>query len=88
MILTNIRHAPDGMGMLDLDRDGILRSLTADRDMVDAVPLPPRLIKAMLDRRPFYQHIEDVFRGIDGTYVVQELWFNPDRAFLPEPMSE
>jgi hypothetical protein len=87
-ILRNIHHAPDGMGIVALGRDGVFRSLTADRDVVDAVPLPPQLIKAMLDRVPFQQELEDVYRGVDGTHVAREQWFNPDRALLPEPLSE
>lgn len=53
-------------------RDGIMRSLTADRDVVNAVPLSSRHIKAFLDRMPFVQKMEDEYRGVDGTLVPRE----------------
>ncbi|KAH7147744.1 hypothetical protein DER46DRAFT_629802 [Fusarium sp. MPI-SDFR-AT-0072] len=52
-ILATMKHDPTGMGISHLGRDGIYRSLTADRDVVDAVPFPPPLVKAMLDRFPY-----------------------------------
>ena len=87
-ILKTLRHDPTFMGVISLGTDGVLRSLTADRDVVDAVALSPRLIKAMLDRMPFDQKTEDEFRSVDGTAVQRERWFRPDKGLLPEPMSE
>ena len=87
-ILKNIRHDPTLLGILHFGTDGILRSLTADRDVVDAVALPPRLIKAFLDRRPFNQESEDMYRGVDGSKTPKEQWFHPDKISLPPPLSE
>lgn len=87
-ILRILRDDPTLMGVISLGEDGVLRTLTADHDVVDAIALPPRLIKAMLDRLPFDQGMEDKFRGVDGTGISHEQWFHPDKALLPPPMSE
>ncbi len=62
-------------------------SLTANRAVIDAVPLRPNLIKAYLDRYPFDQEIEDMYRGVDGTTVPRDKWFYPDPSLLPPPLS-
>lgn len=87
-ILKNLRHDPTLLGILSLGKDGVMRSLTADRDVVDAVALRPGLILAMLNRMPWSQSAEDDFRGVDGTVVPREHWFNPDKDLLPPPLSE
>lgn len=53
---TSIGPAPLVMGM-----DGVLRTLTPDCDVIDAIGLTPRLIKAFLDQTTFDQEIEDMF---------------------------
>jgi hypothetical protein len=78
----------DPMGGTSLGKDGILRSLTADRVVIDAVPLPPRLIKAHLDRFLYSKEKEDVFRGVDGMQTPRTQWFDPPRSLLPKPLSE
>jgi hypothetical protein len=87
-VLKTLRPDPSFMGCFSLGTDGIMRSLTTDRDVIDAVALSPRLIKAHLDRMPFDQKTEDTFRGVDGTGVPREKWFHPDKSLLPPPMSE
>ena len=79
---TSIAPAPLVMGP-----DGVLRTLTPDCDVIDAIGLPPRLIKAFLDRTPFDQKTEDMFRGADGTKVPREQWWKPDPSLLPPPMT-
>ncbi|GIK02016.1 hypothetical protein Aspvir_006059 [Aspergillus viridinutans] len=85
-----MRQALDPMGITSLGADGVLRYLTADRDVIDAIGLRPGLIKAFLDRMPvpFSQEAEDIFRGVDGTLVPREQWFNPDKSLLPPPLPE
>ncbi|KAK7894041.1 hypothetical protein LTR67_006742 [Exophiala xenobiotica] len=78
----------DPMGGISLGKDGVLRSLTADRDVVDAMGLPPRLIKAYLDQSHYVKELEDEFRGVDGTKVPREQWFRSDRRLLPQPLSK
>jgi hypothetical protein len=65
-MLRGLHHHPDyferGMGGIALGEDGILRSLTADREVVDAVAFSPGHLEAWLDRLPvpFDQELEDV----------------------------
>jgi hypothetical protein len=89
-IIEDIHQAYDPMGIMSLDTDGVLRYLTADRNVIDAVGLRPGLIKTFLDcfPIPFSQEIEDKFRGVDGTLVPREQWFNPDKSLLPPPLPE
>ncbi|KAJ6441420.1 UDP-galactopyranose mutase [Purpureocillium lavendulum] len=84
-ILRNLKQDPTLLGVTSLGKDGVLRTLTADRDVVDAVGLPPRLVKAMLDRTPYDPQNEVTFRGVDGTTVPTELWWHPDKSILPAP---
>lgn len=87
--LSNItRNMDDGSAPLVMGPDGVLRTLTPDCDVIDAIGLPPRLIKAFLDRTPFDQKTEDMFRGADGTKVPREQWWKPDPSLLPPPMTE
>ncbi|KAM0426561.1 hypothetical protein ACHAPT_008253 [Fusarium lateritium] len=84
-VLRNVKHDPTLYGVVSLGTDGIFRSLTADRDVVDAIPFSPRQIKALLDRMPFNPENEVKFRGVDGSGVPQEQWFHPDKSLLPPP---
>lgn len=84
-ILRPIKHDLTLNGVFSLGKDGVLRSLTADRSVVDAVALRPELIKALLDRMPHNPQAEIDYRGVDGTSVPHEKWFHPDRSLLPEP---
>ncbi|PHH90092.1 hypothetical protein CDD83_4549 [Cordyceps sp. RAO-2017] len=85
-ILKRIKHDVTLLGVLSLGKDGILRSLTASREVVDAVALTPPLIKAMLDRMPFDPQNEVDYRGVDGTNVPREQWFHPSKDLLPPPL--
>ncbi len=62
--------------------------MTPDLDVVNAIPLPTRLIKALLDRTPYNRELEDALRGVDGTTVPREQWFHPDKSALPSPWTE
>jgi len=86
-IKQSLKQDSTGFGITHLGDDGVLRTLSADRD-VDAIPLPPRLIKAFVDRFPFDQQIEDKYRGVDGTKVPQQQWFYPNKSLLPKPLPE
>ena len=88
-ILSSLKHDATLMGILSLGKDGVMRSLTADRRVVDAVGLNPQQIAAYLDRAPpgfrgEYEFADDA----DGTKVPREQWFFPDKTLLPEPMSK
>ncbi|RSL74290.1 hypothetical protein CEP53_000391 [Fusarium sp. AF-6] len=86
-LLRNFKHDLTLHGVVSLGTDGIFRSLTADREVVDATPFSPRQIKALLDRMPFNPENETKFRGVDGRGVPQEQWFHPDKSLLPPPLS-
>lgn len=86
-IMRNLKSSSDGTAAFVMGTDGVLRTLTIDYDVIDAIGLPPRLIKAFLDRDVFNQNIEDMFRGADGTKVTQEQWWRPDPSLLPPPLT-
>ncbi|KAF4962108.1 hypothetical protein FSARC_9793 [Fusarium sarcochroum] len=85
-IHEKLEHHPSMMGVWSLGTDGILRSLGPDRDVHDAVPLSPHLIKSLLDRMPFVPQNEIDFRGVDGRNAPKEQWFHPDKSLLPRPL--
>ncbi|KAF5651928.1 hypothetical protein F25303_3648 [Fusarium sp. NRRL 25303] len=85
-IWGKLEHHPSYNGVFSLGKDGILRSLGPDRDVHDAVPLSPYLIKALLDRLPFRPENEIDFRGVDGRNTPKEQWYHPDKGLLPPPL--
>ncbi|OGM40760.1 hypothetical protein ABOM_010891 [Aspergillus bombycis] len=86
-INSNLNSGADGIAPYVIGTDGVLRTLTPDCDVIDAIGLPPRLVKAFLDRTTFDQKIEDMFCGADGMKVCQEQWWKPDPSLLPPPMT-
>ena len=76
----------DPLGIVDIGKDGVLRSLTHDRKVVAAVPLEPRLIKTYLDLGEWNAEAEAHFRGVDGTKVPQTQCDQPDSDLLPSPL--
>jgi hypothetical protein len=86
-IISNLDCGSDGNAPFVLGTGGVLRTLTPDCDVIDAIGLPPRLIKAFLDRTTFDQGTEDMFRGADGMKVPREQWWKPDPSLLPPPMT-
>ncbi|KAL4863156.1 hypothetical protein BDV12DRAFT_31154 [Aspergillus spectabilis] len=67
-------------GILQVGSDGDVRTRTADRDVLGAVALPPKLLKAMLDIFHYSKETEDKFRGVDGTFVPREEWFHHNKS--------
>jgi hypothetical protein len=86
-IMSKLYCGSDGTATIVMGTDGVLRSMETNRDIVDAIGLPTRLIKAYLDRFAFDQETEDMFRGADGTKVPQEQWRSPDPSLLPPPLT-
>ncbi|KAI1120310.1 hypothetical protein F5Y10DRAFT_258679 [Nemania abortiva] len=82
----------DMEGVISLGKDGILRSLTAERDVIGAAPLRPSLIAALHARMP--QEYADKYLtagewdGVDGFKTPESAWYSPDKNILPEPLSE
>lgn len=87
-ILRHMDRDPDLMGIAHLGDDGVFRFLDADRNIHYATPLRPTLIKALLDRLPYDEEAEKRWRGVDGTRVPKEQWYNPPAGILPPPLSE
>jgi hypothetical protein len=88
-ILKNFNKDPKHLSVISLGRDGVLRNLTADRDVLDAVRLNPRLVKAFLDRvPPAYRALTPEIEDVDGSNVADEDMWHPDRSLLPPPMDE
>lgn len=86
--MSDLKHDAALMGILFLGNDGVMRSLTADRRVVDAVGLSPAQIAAYQDRMPpDFRRDDSLLRQADGTKVPREQWFSPDKALLPAPMS-
>lgn len=61
-------------------RNGVHRSLTIHRDVLDAAGLGRRLAKTFLDRRPPGR---DGFDDADGSKTLRGRSLNPDRSILP-----
>jgi hypothetical protein len=88
-ILETFNKDPKHLSVISLGKDGVLRNLTADRDVLDAVGLSPRLVKAFLDRvPPEYRSLTPELEGVDGSQVPHEQLWHPDSSLLPPPMDE
>lgn len=55
---------------------------------MDVVGLSSRKLKLFLDHFPYDAVVEDKYRGVDGTKVPREKWFNPDESQLPPILSK
>ncbi|KAJ6021305.1 hypothetical protein N7540_006809 [Penicillium herquei] len=80
--LEKLRSVP--LGYVLLATDGVLRTHTIDDEVVDAIGLLPRLIKAFIDRFPYSEEVEARFHNSDGTLIPQEQWSAPDKSIIPQ----
>ena len=79
----------DPLSIISLGKDGVLRTLSADRAVLDAVGLSPRLVRAFLDRvPPEYRALTPELEHIDGSEATEEELWHPDASLLPRPMSD
>lgn len=79
----------DPLSVISLGKDGVLRTLSADRSVLDAVGLSPRIVKAFLDRvPPEYRALTPELENVDGSKTTEEELWHPDASLLPLPMSE
>ncbi|CAN9190030.1 unnamed protein product [Alternaria alternata] len=79
----------DPLSIISLGKDGVLRTLSADREVLDAVGLSPRLVKAFLDRvPPEYRALTPELEDVDGSKATEEELWHPEASLLPRPMSE
>jgi hypothetical protein len=79
----------DPLSVISLGKDGVLRTLSADRAVLDAVGLRPQLVKAFLDRvPPEYRALTPELEDADGSKASHEELWHPDPSLLPRPMGE
>ncbi|CAG7562606.1 unnamed protein product [Fusarium equiseti] len=87
-ILRRMECDPYLMAYTHLGDDGVIRQIDADNNIIYAEPLRPALIKAFLDRLPYDEEAEKSLRGVDGTKVPKEQWYNPPEGVIPPPTPE
>ena len=88
-ILAKFNKDPLELSIISLGKDGVLRNLSADRAVLDAVGLSPRLVKAFLDRvLPEYRALTPELEDADGSKATNEEMWHPDPGLLPRPMGE
>ncbi|KAH7182386.1 uncharacterized protein B0J16DRAFT_343617 [Fusarium flagelliforme] len=87
-ILRRIECDPYAMAYTHLGDDGVVRQIDADNKILHAEPLRPALIKGFLDRLPYDEEAEKSLRGVDGTKVPKEQWYNPPEGIIPPPAPE
>lgn len=87
-ILRSWNLLKDPTSCIALGLDGVLRNLSGDRTVLDAVGLPPRLIMALEARVPPHLRDDGHTKLLDGTKTPKEQWFNPPEGLLPPPLSE
>ncbi|KAL9621515.1 MAG: hypothetical protein Q9160_004045 [Pyrenula sp. 1 TL-2023] len=80
-ILSSLASDPDGC--IVLGQDCVLRSLTARREVVDAVGLEPEMVKALGERMAIGEE-EVAARLGDGTKVPKEKWSVLEEGKFPE----
>ncbi|BDD54907.1 hypothetical protein MAP00_000480 [Monascus purpureus] len=77
----------DPLVCIDVGTDEAMRSPTLDNEVIDAIGLPPRLLKVMLDMFPYNKDVEARYRGVDGTKVPKDQWMNPDPSPIRKPLA-
>ncbi|KAK6446268.1 hypothetical protein ACSS6W_005793 [Trichoderma asperelloides] len=77
----DMQRDPNG-GFTHLGRDGVLRTLSAEYQVIDARALNPEQIKQALDFLPTFT--DKGFDDVDGTKVPEEQWYNPADGILPQ----
>jgi len=87
----------DPLGAVQLGRDGVMRSFTADRDIIDAVGFSPAHIKAFFERKSpelRKRFGEADYLGpdgnvvVDGTVVPREQMYDWAGGSKPPPLPE
>ncbi|KAI4922988.1 hypothetical protein J4E90_001424 [Alternaria incomplexa] len=88
-ILAKFNKDPLELSVVSLGKDGVLRNLSADRAVLNAVGLNPRLVKAFLDRvPPDYRALTPELEDADGSKATDGEMWHPDPELLPRPMGE
>jgi hypothetical protein len=87
-IIRSWNITKDPTSIINLGKDGVLRNLSGDREVLDAVGLRPSLIEAFLSRLP--EDWRQGYDGLDGSKIPKELWYKPNNpeALFPPPLSK
>lgn len=78
-----MRRDPSRKGFMHLGKDGVLRTLSAEYEVIDAKGLNPEQIKQMMDSLSNPAD-KGEFDGVDGTTLPKEQWYDPAAGILPE----
>ncbi|GFF35775.1 hypothetical protein IFM61606_06483 [Aspergillus udagawae] len=82
--VKDMKRDPSGRGITHLGKDGVLRTLSADYEVLDARGLNPEQIKNALACLPPGPIKKEDFRDVDGTKVTsREELFHPAPGILP-----
>ena len=77
----------DIMGYVPLGTGGVQRSLNVEAEVIDAIGLPPRVLKALLDRTSYEEDVKVRFKDADGTLIPREKWLEADASQLSAPLT-
>ncbi|KAH7043774.1 hypothetical protein B0J12DRAFT_671778 [Macrophomina phaseolina] len=78
----------DDHGVVHLGNDGVLRSFDASGNVIDYRQLSPDQIRDSIDMyddidKGKREHLENIYRGVDGRQVPREKVLNPDENAVP-----
>lgn len=84
-----MKRDPSGKGFTHLGKDGVLRTMSGNNEVLDARGLDPEQIKNFLDMVPLDPGQKEDFGDVDGTKVTShEALFHPPPGILPEKLEE
>lgn len=87
--LKQIKRDPSGRGFTHLGKDGVLRTISGDNEVLDARGLDPEQIKSFLAWMPDELLKKEEFDHVDGTKVTShEALFHPAPGILPKKPEE
>lgn len=84
-----MKRDPSGGGFTHLGKDGVLRTISGNYEVLDARGLTPEQIQKFLSVVPLESGQEADFRDVDGTKVTsEEALFQPAPGILPKKPGE
>lgn len=86
--MRSVRRSASGQGLSCLCNDGVYRTFSSTRAVVDAVPLNNKEIQSSLHLFPIeaQQQVQDIFQGVNGYTVAKEKLLCPDYDVLPKEL--
>ncbi|KAF9892980.1 hypothetical protein FE257_000572 [Aspergillus nanangensis] len=82
--VKHMKRDPSGGGFTHLGKDGVLRTVSGDREVVDARGLTPAEIEFFLKVVPLEPGQKEDFQGVDGMKVTDhDALFHPAPGILP-----